>query len=127
MTLTSRIRAAWQVLTKSGAVDQWFNKIGIPSGDPAKLTEPYRKSAWVSRAIKHVFEPITGVPLMFSKDKAGGQSLVTDSRLEEYWAAPALGPNGLCDIREVVAATIGWLKLAGESFWIFDDMLMAPF
>lgn len=128
MNLGQRIRAAFGLIVK-GSIAPWDQIIGElqASGAPMKLDQPYRKSVWVSRAIKHVFEPVTSVPLRFSSDMRGGTRLVTDERLAAYWEAPAVGPEGPWPIRDVIAATIGWSKLAGEAFWIFDDTVLVPF
>lgn len=88
-----------------------------------KLTQPYAKSLWVARAIKHVAEPVTAVPLRFSTERRG-RDPIEDPELEMFWEEPATGPEGPVCLRDVVFATIGWLKLVGEAFWIFDDRVL---
>jgi phage portal protein BeeE len=83
------------------------------------LYAPYKQSAWVQRAIKKVAGPISAVNLHFTLD---GRAFA-GSGLETFWRSPAAGMTR----EEFLEATIGWLKLAGEAFWILDDTSLAPF
>jgi SPP1 gp7 family putative phage head morphogenesis protein len=128
MNLLDRLKTAAELIWK-GSIEP-FNRLldvgGIGTGGE-KLKAPYAKSVWVSSAIKHVIKPITAVDLNFSSDRRGGTQLLSDPRLTEYWEKPAIGPEGPMCLGDVIWATVGWLKLAGEAFWVFDDSLFVPF
>jgi SPP1 gp7 family putative phage head morphogenesis protein len=114
-----RLKLAAQVVFKSGAPFP-FNKImPYDATGGEKLYAPYKQSAWVQRAIKKVAGPISAVDLRFTLD---GQAYC-GSGLETFWRCPAVGMTR----QEFFEATIGWLKLAGEAFWILDDTSLAPF
>ena len=86
-----------------------------------KITRPMAQSVWVMRAIKRIAEPIASVHLDFFADARNGAAEITDARLAAFWDAPALdrsGPMGRADFLE---ATVGWLKLHGECFWLLGD------
>lgn len=101
-----------------------FNKVGpLGGGTGDKLTLPYRNSVWVQRAIKKVAGPIAAVPLMFGQDRRGGEQGFDDPQLTEFWRKPARGLN----FTGFIEATVGWLKLAGEYFWLLDDVALIPF
>jgi SPP1 gp7 family putative phage head morphogenesis protein len=105
-----------------------FNRIsdGFTSVGGQKLTQPYLQSAPVMRAIKLISQPLAEVPLRFSQDSRDGKQLVQDPSLMAWWESPAVGadkqPMSLADFIE---ASVGWLKLAGEVFWILDDRVFA--
>ena len=91
----------------------------------------YRRSVWVRAAIELLSGPIKSVPLRFAADARGSQTLINDPRLAEFWANPAQAPvraylpaglkPGQMPLAEVIEATVGWLKLNGEVFWVLDD------
>tara|TARA_R110000772_G_scaffold63311_1_gene141892 strand:- start:3615 stop:5828 length:2214 start_codon:yes stop_codon:yes gene_type:complete len=81
------------------------------------LKRPYAKSVWVRSAIGHGVNPITMVPLEFSRrDEA-----VENSDLELFWRKPAMVGQGRASLADLVKASGGWWKMAGEFFWILDD------
>jgi len=93
---------------------------GDISGD--RLTRPFANSVWVQRAIKRVSEPIAAVPLDFYELTAKGKEVeISDPELVAFWEAPAIDRSGPMDRADFIEATVGWLKLCGESFWILDD------
>lgn len=121
-----RTKLAVGIVAKSGGVPGgWFNLTGGGDGGE-KLTEPYRKSTWVQRAIKLVAQPVGAVPLRVSTDARGGRQLLNDPELAAWWETPAVGADGrpmsACDFAE---ATVSWLKLSGNAFWILDDTVFA--
>jgi SPP1 gp7 family putative phage head morphogenesis protein len=91
-----------------------------------RLTQPYKQSAPVMRAIKLVSQPICSVPLRFTQDARGGKKLVENPELAAWWEAPGIGadrqPMSQSDFLE---ATVSWLKLKGNSFWVIDDTIFA--
>ncbi len=124
MNLFQRLKS-WVVGRTS---DQFFNKAIDLSGtlSSEKLSQPYARSLWVARAIKHVADPVASVPLRFGYERRG-RDPIEDPELDAYWEEPAIGPEGSICLRDVVFATIGWLKLTGDAFWVFDDrVLMNP-
>lgn len=123
MSLLARLRSLVGIHVKGSIApfDRFIDLGGSTSAE--KLNQPYAKSLWVARAIKHVTDPITSVPLRFSTEERGREA-IDDPELIEAWETPAIGPEGPMGWRDVVSATIGWLKLTGEAFWIFDDRVL---
>lgn len=97
---------------------------GDLGGPGVKLTKAYAQSAWVMRAIKTIAGPIASVPIRFSTDSREGEQLLEDDRLSLFWERPAVRLDSQYDF---VEASIGWLKLAGEVFWILGDDWLRPF
>ena len=90
------------------------------------LVKPFEKSAWVQRAIKHVSDPIAGVPLRFATMTSNGLKAFINPLLATFWDWPALGPEGPLSRAAVVDASVGWLKLKGEFFWVLSDNWLIP-
>jgi hypothetical protein len=87
-----------------------------------RLVLPFKNSVWVQRAIKRVAEPIAAVPLDFYELAADGKETeITDPALTAFWEAPGIDRSGPMDRADFIEATVGWLKLSGEAFWILDD------
>ena len=117
-------------LNKKGSL--WpFNR--VPPIDGAgmggeKMSEPYRNSAWVMRAIKLITGPVSSVPLVFVETGANGKEVeIEDPALTAFWDAPAITTAGKMAREDFFEATIGWIKLKGEAFWIKDDSWLVPF
>lgn len=91
--------------------------------DGAFLSDPYNLSPWVSRAIKHIAGPIAQVELEFHEATGAGKIEIEDPALAAFWNAPAkgLGAKGRLSRFDTIEATVGWLCLRGEFFWILDD------
>lgn len=85
------------------------------------LTEAYKNSPWVMRAIKFCADPIAALPLKLTTDGRAGETPVENPQLAAYWERPGKTPRGPMNRGDLVRATVGWLKLAGEAFWILDD------
>jgi SPP1 gp7 family putative phage head morphogenesis protein len=123
------LKAAGMVLRGSIApFDRLSGEIlggGMANGQPLK--EPYRNSVWVQRAIKKVAGPIAAVKLEFYGDARGGEQLVSDPKLAAFWNAPAIGSKSAggkvkrLSLNDTIEATVGWLKLAGEAFWLMES------
>lgn len=96
------------------------------SAGKADLSQPYQKSAWVRSAIQFVAAPISMRPLLVTADRRGGDVVIEDAALTEFLERPARGPSGLMNRQDFLEATVGLLKLKGQSFWIMDDTWDSP-
>ena len=105
---------------KAGIPIEWENVLGGGSAR-AELTRPYANSVWVRAAIGFVAQPITAVPLVFSRDKRGGDEVIDDPELTAFWERPARTRGGLMARADFIEATVAWLKMRGEAFWLMDD------
>lgn len=118
MTLTQRISAAWNIVRRGYFP---FNRIpDDSSSSSAALDQPYKQSVWVMRAILKVAQPIQAVPLRFG-DARGGVAIDNDE-LDQWWSSPCSNSPGI----EWIEASVGWLKLEGECFFIMDDTWIRP-
>lgn len=107
---------------KSG--QSWYAKLlDRTSKSKSKLARPYEQSGWVMRAIKTIAGPIAAVPLQFTSDRLGGMAKVTDPRLEALWTEPAKDLS----LHDFLEATVSWLKLNGNAFWLLGDQTLVPF
>lgn len=121
--LFHRVGDAWQAFrggavsaeTKGAELGRLFN-IGTGSAT-AKLTHPYAKSAWVMSAIDAVVREVMGLNLLFSTQRRGGEALMEDPRLLQFWERPAQGMTRA----NFLKATGGSYKLWGEFFWVLDE------
>jgi hypothetical protein len=121
----SRASASAPAPRKKGSIAP-FDRIGaadVNGGTRASLTHPYANSVWVQRAIKHVAGPISAIPLEFEADLPAGPQPHTDPALAAWWRRPAVGLR----LADFLRATVGWRKLAGESFWLLGDEALVPF
>lgn len=103
----------------------WQRGDDTESGGGGGLSEPYKQSAWVQRAIKRVTDPIASVDLEFYEAGASEKE-VTDAALLDFWARPALDRSGPMGRADFIAATVGWWKLVGEFFWVMGDEWLLP-
>lgn len=89
------------------------------SGPDKNLRRPYAESAWVMRAIKMVAEPVAAARLEFYLDGPSGtaDTLLQDGPAVEFWEDPWEGLS----LEDGIEASVSWLKLAGNCFWIKDD------
>lgn len=119
--LLQRLRVAASVVWKGGLPASWFDHASSLGGaNPSTLARPYAESVWVMRAIKKIASPIAAVPLKFTAD---GETDYDDPRLLQFWEQPARGLTR----HDFIEASVGWLKLAGETFWLMDDSTLRPF
>jgi SPP1 gp7 family putative phage head morphogenesis protein len=120
MTIFSRIKAAAEVLVRGNAWERYFDQPGRSGARADELTQPFKNSVWVQRAIKKISGPISSVPFYFTD--ADGEE-VNDPALQAIWSDPARGMTRA----DFIEATVGWLKLEGEVFWILPDEWRVPF
>jgi SPP1 gp7 family putative phage head morphogenesis protein len=139
MSLFSRIKAVWDLAgmvtehkgsppapVQKGSLapfDRLIDSGSLIGGQ--QLSEPYRQSAPVMRALKLVSQPISQVPLRFTADRRDGKQLVENPELAAWWETPAVGPDKQpMSLADLIEASIGWLKLKGDCFWIVDDSVL---
>ncbi len=126
VNLRTRLKAAFGLVVKGSIApfDRLIDLTGNSGGE--KLTQPYANSPWVSRAIKLIALPMTEVPLRFSAESRGSKQVIDDPALAAWWESPALGPDKQpISLADTIEATVGWLKLRGNCFWILDDTVYA--
>lgn len=96
------------------------------------MDDVYGLSVWVQRAVRFISGPISQVDLRFYSERAKGKRKseveIHDRRLEEFWSRPAQGSGKSAKGRQqrlsrvdTVEATVGWMCMKGEFFWILDD------
>lgn len=126
MNLKSRLKAAFGLVLKGSIAP--FDRIGFGgAGSGEKLSQAYAQSPWVSRAIKLISLPMTEVPLRFSAESRGSKQIIDDPSLLAWWESPAVGADKQpLSMADTIEATVGWLKLKGECFWVLDDTVFAP-
>jgi phage portal protein BeeE len=118
-TFLSRLHAAASLVFKSGAPFP-FNKImPYDATGGERMYRAFEQSTWVMRAIKKIAGPIAAVDLNFTR--AGER--FHQAELEAFWESPGAGMTRT----DLIEATVGWLKLEGEAFWLLDDSWLAPF
>jgi len=93
----------------------------LTGSSTGSLSEAYKNSPWVMRAIKYCADPIAGLPLKLTTDGRGGETLVEVPSIAAFWERPAKSPRGTINRGDLIRATVGWLKMAGECFWILDE------
>ncbi|MEM7730958.1 MAG: phage portal protein, partial [Pseudomonadota bacterium] len=108
------------------AASNFATAMGIEGGTSGatKMAQPFAQSVWVMRAIKHVAGPIAGVPMELRVLGADGDGTeVQDPRVKAFWKKPFMGMS----YDDGMEATVGWLKLEGDCFWLMDDSVLLPF
>lgn len=118
MRLRERLRHAMSILAK-GASGVPFDLVPGLTARPTDLAMPFAQSVWVNRAIKKIAGPIAGVPLKFTVNDQDHD----DPQLTAFWSQPARRLT----FADFVEASVGWLKLQGEAFWLMDDSSLRPF
>jgi len=147
--------ASWLVKKGMGVPAFWFQR-GIELGSQEVLSEPYKHSVWVQSAIAKIAGPIASVaPCLYRPDTelAGvksrkpkaegrrhnvGRKAFRTSRgvrrkaVEEEISVPVFEdflrePMAGMGYADFVEASVGWLKLAGECFWLLPEQAQVPF
>jgi len=106
---------------KASSSSRFASEMGITAQQHGHLANPYGKSVWVNRAIKKIATPISSVPLVFADPMS--KELVEDPDLTNFWRDPFVDLT----FEDGIEATVGWLKLKGECFWVLPDEWMVPF
>jgi len=96
----------------------WARGDDAISGGASKLSEPYKNSPWVLRAISLVTAPVAALPLKFI---GADDQEISDPARAEWWKRPALAPAGRMTRGQFIEASHASLNLWGECFWIMDD------
>jgi hypothetical protein len=118
-------KSAGKSAGKKSWEQQWSRLLDGGDGGDADLKKPFANSVWVSSAIGFVAQPIQAVPLVFSRDRRGGDVVVDDARLTGFWERPAKTRGGLMARADLIEATVAWLCLRGEAFWVMDDSYLS--
>jgi SPP1 gp7 family putative phage head morphogenesis protein len=84
----------------------------------SKLSRAYANSVWVSSAIQAVSRPIKGAEIQFTDLR--GQP-VKDDNQTAFWNKPAKTKGGMMSRTEFIDATVIWMNMAGQAFWVLDD------
>ena len=96
----------------------WQQRFNVPMfierpGGGVSVTQPMQQSAWVYACINANATAVASIPVKF-RDKNG----------EEVAEHPVLDrmkrPNQFMGLADLVYASVAFLELAGESFWILD-------
>jgi HK97 family phage portal protein len=97
-----------------------LRQIILASG--SKVTQPYKESIWVYSCVNTIADNISRVPFrIYNKVKGSPQqnlsrNEVTSGELYELFSTP----NPLSTFRMLMVATITYLELEGEAFWVLD-------
>lgn len=97
----------------------WGAGLDGSTSEAAELRRPYEQSVWVFRAIQTVAMPIASMPLKFTRP--GDSTALTDPEREQFWSRPARSAEGTMSRNDFIEATVAWLQLEGQAFWILDD------
>lgn len=128
-TLISRLPGLGGIAKTYGWEQTMFGDLIGGSGSTAatsNLVQPYKRSAWVRSAIQFVAAPIAMRPLCITADRRGGDMPLEDMALTEFWERPARDNAGLMSRNDFIEATVGWMKLKGQAFWLMDDTWFSP-
>ena len=112
-------------ITGKSASDSAYRQMiafGSGYGGRDQLQRPYEKSVWVMRAIKYISQPIAALPLELYGDRRKGDQLLSTGPAVDFWEDPFVGLSRV----DGIEATIAWLNLHGNAFWIYDDTWFSP-
>jgi SPP1 gp7 family putative phage head morphogenesis protein len=112
-------QAAEPVQKNSGGVPAPFNRVLDSEAqiDKHPVPMPMQQSVWVMRAIKNISDPICAVPLQFLTGPKANRVPFANPDLEAFWEQPGVN----LDYEQFIDASVGWIKLKGEAFWLLDD------
>jgi len=82
----------------------------------AKLTQPYREHVWVYACINAIAQSISGVPLLFKTGTRKDSQVLESHPLIDLFETP----NPLMSGSQLIEATLIYLGLTGEAFYILD-------
>src|SRR6185369_17312504 len=78
----------------------------------AILSNAYQQVPWVYRAVSVLAEQVANVPFRFSVGAAGGENLITDGPLVDFYSRPHPRMNRF----QYWELRVLWLMLRGECF-----------
>jgi len=81
-----------------------------------RLTQPYRQHGWVYAAIRAISQNIAGVDLLLYTGDRNDKRLIEDHPALELLDKP----NPYMNAQQLMEATMTYLELAGEAFWIAE-------
>lgn len=136
--------SSWLIQKSGVSLANWGSGGDLSAGKPDQLRQPYKRSAWVRSAINKISGPVSTVSVDFYLSASAGQRRARPTRKtyrtvrglvrmdDEPVEVPALesflhAPMKNMGWSDFVEATIGWRKLAGESFWLLTDAALLPF
>ncbi|MEO5712998.1 MAG: phage portal protein [Luteolibacter sp.] len=117
---TREIDAAGTEGKSLGGMAAWLSNWDGGAASAGDLAKPYARSAWVRSAIGFVAAPISMRPLIFSRDRRGGDQVIEDPELTKFWERPARNAGGKMNRQDFIEATVALLKLRGQCFWLLD-------
>lgn len=107
----------------------WLQGQDLGGGGAERLTEPFRRSAWVRAAIKMISGPCSAVDMRFyavsgieGSGRRAREEALEMPTLDAWLREPMRGLT----MADVIEATIGWRKMAGEAFWLLPDLMVFP-
>lgn len=81
-----------------------------------QLTQPYREHVWVYACVNAIAQGVSSVPLLFKTGPRKDPKVVEDKRLDSLFEAP----NPYMSGSQLIEATLVYLGLTGEAFYIVD-------
>mgnify|MGYP001319039113 CR=1 FL=1 len=89
----------------------------LASVDNMEVVDPYKNSVWVFASINAIAQNISRVPFyIYTEKKKDIKSIVTSGPLYELFT----NPNPYMITSTLFFATVLYLELYGESFWVMD-------
>gem|GEM_PF-831509 len=82
----------------------------------ANLTQPYREHVWVYACVNAIAQNISGVPLLFKTGTRKDSQVLESHPLIDLFETP----NPLMSWSQLIEATLIYLGLTGEAFYIMD-------
>jgi HK97 family phage portal protein len=97
-----------------------WQSLRVSAGAASTVSEPYSQSVWVYSSISKIAGTIARVPFRFYKQAGKDRS---DKVLVEEGKIPTLfnNPNPLFSPEQLMEATLTYLELRGEAFWILEN------
>jgi HK97 family phage portal protein len=88
----------------------------LNSEQAGRLTQPYREHVWVYACINAIAQSISSVPLLFKTGSRKDPQVVDSHPLIDLFEAP----NPMMSGSQLLEATLVYLGLTGEAFYILD-------
>jgi len=86
------------------------------SEQSGRLAQPYREHVWVYACINAIAQSVSSVPLLFKTGSRKNPKLVESHPLVELFETP----NPMMSGSQLIEATLVYLGLTGEAFYILD-------